>query len=588
MVEETEGSPSAASPPNPWPWRLTLVLLLLFNAQNLLWLSLDTHVLQQDESSHFKKSAKYGFLMLESHRVTRVGRRPVKELETLYSKTPVLSYLVRAPVSGFAGTLSCCYGGCKHPPLVYILGAPWNHLAGSADAGTFFNTLLFSTLLVLSVYFIGARFSNPWGGFLSALLAVTAPLYAFIAHQFLLDGPMTAMCALTFAAFLKTEGFRHRRASVLFGLIFGLGMLTKETFPIFMTGIFLAWIVQAWRTGRRVEKTPAWANLGLAALTAFATAGFWYVPYAPGMIKVFFHHHEMGGIEQDPSWTTLPGALFYVFALSDQLSFWFSVALFPALAAFCLRLRRHPALPAFLLCVFLPLIFFTLHPNKDWRYTMPIIPLAAIVVGSRVASLRPRPIALAAAILVGAVALVQFTGFHWKLPELPPTRVLTIRGWSKYGPSRIRLFPFDIAPDPFVPSQAVKGLLAEAERERMSAEKAGRKKVVIKYLFNLAELTAPVDLHFRAMRVRAKYTGKGVNVDISAALLKPEEIDGADLVLLKEGGDQGMLFHPDIMTGAVEYFRQRRDRYVLSASYPHADGSILRVYRPKNGREERP
>lgn len=94
------------------------------------------------------------------------------------------------------------------------------------------------------------------------------------AYDFRLDH--LAMCAIgiALACGLLTEGFRSRRASIVFGAAVGLTLLTR-----FLTGTYFIVILlalMAW-TARSTDRAPRLANLGLAALVAAALAApfFW-------------------------------------------------------------------------------------------------------------------------------------------------------------------------------------------------------------------------------------------------------------------------------------------------------------------------
>ncbi len=87
----------------------------------------------------------------------------------------------------------------KVPPLTYILAVPFQHIFGTgADEATLVH-LLFSAILLTSVYSLGSKLFNQKLGFWAAVLSILFPgLYRY-RLQFLLDYPLTAMVTLSFS-----------------------------------------------------------------------------------------------------------------------------------------------------------------------------------------------------------------------------------------------------------------------------------------------------------------------------------------------------------------------------------------------------
>ncbi len=102
----------------------------------------------------------------------------------------------------------------KIPPLAYILTVPFLQVFGTGDDRATLVHLLFSAILLASVYNLGAQLFNRQVGLWAAAICVLLPgLYRF-RLQFLLDYPLTA--AITFAFYCLTmwkasEGRRKKK-----------------------------------------------------------------------------------------------------------------------------------------------------------------------------------------------------------------------------------------------------------------------------------------------------------------------------------------------------------------------------------------
>jgi 4-amino-4-deoxy-L-arabinose transferase-like glycosyltransferase len=179
-----------------------LIVLVLFHAvNNWRWLTANVTVLGWDVPSHLGTSFIYNDML-----------RPLN-LRTLFSA------VVWHP---------------NRPPLFFLSAIPLYRLAGvSADVGTMVN-VLYLAVLFGSVYSIGRRLGGRSVGLLAAFVVATLPMIYAISRFFYLELALTAMVTLSIYLLLASEGFENRLASLLFGLSFGLGLLTKRTYLVFL------------------------------------------------------------------------------------------------------------------------------------------------------------------------------------------------------------------------------------------------------------------------------------------------------------------------------------------------------------------
>jgi hypothetical protein len=157
-----------------------------------------------------------------------------------------------------------------YPPFSYLVGSLGLTIGGVGVAPPIVaENLVFVTLLALGCYKVGRLAFGPAAGLLAVVFALGSPMIATQFHVFMTDAPETAMVAASIWLIIATEGFSKLRICAVAGLVVGLGMLTKEPFPIFILGVLL---VTAVRGGKR-----SWRGLALFAAVALAIALPWYI-----------------------------------------------------------------------------------------------------------------------------------------------------------------------------------------------------------------------------------------------------------------------------------------------------------------------
>jgi 4-amino-4-deoxy-L-arabinose transferase-like glycosyltransferase len=177
----------------------------------------------------------------------------------------------------------------NRPPLPFLSVVPFYRVFGVSTDVALMSNCLYLAILLGSVYGIGRSLYGPKVGLLASFLVSFYPVLFSISRLSYVDYAMTAMVALAIYLLLKTDGFRNRGWSLLFGFAAGLGLLTKWPFIAF-AGAPIAYV--AWRSGalrrvlyvswtgsegstrmRRILSSP-WLH-GVAALVL---TGAWYIP----------------------------------------------------------------------------------------------------------------------------------------------------------------------------------------------------------------------------------------------------------------------------------------------------------------------
>ncbi|HXA54079.1 MAG TPA: glycosyltransferase family 39 protein [Solirubrobacteraceae bacterium] len=307
---------------------------------------------------------------------------------------------------GTALTLSAPY-----PPFAYLVGSLGILLGGlSIPAMVITENLVFVTLLALGCYKVGRLAFSPLAGLLAVVFALGSPLISAQFHVFMTDAPETAMVAVSVWLIIASEGFSKLRVCALAGVACGLGMLTKEPFPIFVIGVVL---VTAVRGGPR-----SWRGLALFGGIALALALPWYIAEL-ATIKAIGGQATSSTSAYGSGGGYSPSGIAPPRLSSTNLEWYFwsmvnSLLLVPlfVLAAigwlwlmhgfirrrWVSRLAPELAIGSFVAWALLTETFF-----HDTRYDMPLLIYPAVFAGGWIASLKGRWRVLGTAALAAAV-----------------------------------------------------------------------------------------------------------------------------------------------------------------------------------------
>ncbi|MCC3592616.1 glycosyltransferase family 39 protein [Microcoleus sp. PH2017_28_MFU_U_A] len=297
----------------------------------------------------------------------------------------------------------------KIPPLVYILTVPFLHIFGTGGDRATLVHLLFSAILLASVYNLGTKLFNRQVGLWAAAICVLLPgLYRF-RLQFLLDFPLTA--AITFCFYCLTMWKKQENAaadfavyiterknqenrkifylnrlsffwSIAFGISLGLSILVKHTTVLFLFTP-IVWLAVG------TVRQKAWgrlAQLAGALLLSVAVFGPWaktnWLLILTGGKRATF---DSAIAEGDPGLNTIGAWIYYIQHLPEQVSW--PLLLIP-LVGFILYYWRNRADSQSILyldsCRWLGVFWIgaylinSLNINKDDRYVIPYLPILAI------------------------------------------------------------------------------------------------------------------------------------------------------------------------------------------------------------------
>lgn len=285
----------------------------------------------------------------------------------------------------------------------------------------------FLGIALVSLFLLGSRLFDAPTGLLAALLFGAAPFVVYSTTNFQLDLPLASVSVLALLVLLRTEESSGRAWSVAAGLTLGLGMLVKPPFAVYLLPPFL---LLAWRAARAPERGQRFVNLGLALLLGVVLSLPWYGLRLFGLpAQIANRAFKQAAASGYPEALTASSLFFYPRALLPI----FGLLAGPLFAWGLLVLVRRPKARGVLWSASLvPFGVFLFIQNKNLRYVLPLLPVAALIAAVGLRALAPAWRRGFTVALVGVSALqVSVAAFG-----MPP-----FLRWTPFNLSLVYSFP---------------------------------------------------------------------------------------------------------------------------------------------------
>ena len=365
------------------PWLVVGALFALLCAVTAVWVSVDRRPPAWDHANHLERA-------VECYRIlSQPGHDRLREI---------------LDVSSFYPPITACAAG-----LLYFV-FPIAPLTAQAVM------LGFLALGLAAVFALGRRLFDSETGLLAAFFFGTAPFVIFSLTNFQLDLPLASMVAAALYALVRSEGFSRPGWSMALGVALGLGMVTKPPFAGYVLPAFCWPLWQALRSGDR-RRRLGW--LGVALVVGVAIALPWYGPRIVGLpIQAANRSFKQAAEAGQAGYLSAESLLYYPRVLPMQFGA-LATLLFVAGAW---AARRYRESRAFLwLAGIVPFVMFSLIQNRNLRYTLPILPAAALLAAVGARSLPPawRRGGLWICVLVGLLQ-ISMTAFGVPVPPRVP------------------------------------------------------------------------------------------------------------------------------------------------------------------------
>jgi len=292
----------------------------------------------------------------------------------------------------------------KIPPLNYILTAPLVNLFGTTEDVATLIMLLYSGILLVSVYGLGIALFDATTGLWAAGLCQLIPGLYYHRLEFILDYPLTT--AVTFSFWLLTVYFfsQDKLSSwilgILWGISFGLAILMKQTALFFLFSPLLGILINFLRKRQWLRLLQLASSLMVGIAVAFPWYRTnWLLILTSGKRATI----DSAIAEGDPALNTLDAWTYYAKVLPYLLSW--HLLLIPLLGLLIYLVRKYfyqrsntknliySSKEAWMpIGVFLLGGYFlsSLNINKDARYILPLLPVLSLVLAVGLLSWRSR------------------------------------------------------------------------------------------------------------------------------------------------------------------------------------------------------
>ncbi|MBI3681435.1 MAG: glycosyltransferase family 39 protein [Acidobacteria bacterium] len=120
------------------------------------------------------------------------------------------------------------------PPLIALLPTPVYLMVGRIPRAAYAVNLVFLLVMFAALHRLGKRFGSPKAGLLAVYIAGTMPLLYGLSRWFLVECGLTAIVCVSICLLAEWDDFAGAWKGFLLGVTFGLGLLMKASFPLYV------------------------------------------------------------------------------------------------------------------------------------------------------------------------------------------------------------------------------------------------------------------------------------------------------------------------------------------------------------------
>lgn len=451
------------------------------------------------------------------------------------------------------------------PPLLMLSSLPFYLVFGRSTDVAVMTNILYLVILVLSVYGIGRRIHSKEVGLMAAFIVSVFPIIFGLSRSYWQDFPLTAMVSLSTYLLLRTDYFRDKKFSILFGLSIGLGMLTKWTYFVFLAGPFLYLFILSLKISEESgkERKKPILNVMVAILVGMVLASFWYIPNGLDVATKLLGlstgitgkgdeatRFQQLGESIGPS-GTLKSLLFYGgMLINEQVGFFFA-GLFLLFTVLLLKRERGKPLWMLLLWIVIPVVAFTLIKNKTTRNTVPMLPAMGLILSWGIMSIKASWKRITVTLIILLIGLFHYLTLSYGSTFFPKKLALTtpvgeIIFYEQYENRSYAIF------------RANQGdWKAEEIVNRINMDRGDKKDIHIVLL--------PRDA-FTWMAMEYTSYLKELPFTFIGAVNSPEAVLKADYVLLKKGGFIAPWFLMKNVHTSIDLMEEHQEEFKLLTS----------------------
>ncbi|MCD4786540.1 MAG: glycosyltransferase family 39 protein [Candidatus Eremiobacteraeota bacterium] len=129
------------------------------------------------------------------------------------------------------------------PPLVYFVTSVFFKFGGISQQVARISITFFAIVFLLAMFGIGYELGGYYSAVAVTSLAAASPHILNVSRLYFLEFPQTALTALAFYLLLKTDSFKNRKYSILFGVVLAISFLAKWSTAFFMIAPILWFLI---------------------------------------------------------------------------------------------------------------------------------------------------------------------------------------------------------------------------------------------------------------------------------------------------------------------------------------------------------
>jgi 4-amino-4-deoxy-L-arabinose transferase-like glycosyltransferase len=514
-------------------WLIVLLIWFFYSVNLVAWELSNQRVVGYDEVCHFGNSVAFW-----------------QAYATPWVFLHFWSFLAK-----LSATQPLCLTIGIYPPLIYaVTGLTYFILPPTLEAAAISN-VIFLFILIGSTFKLTEELVGRTAGFVAAFLIGAYPIIVGTTRYYYLDFGVTAIVALTFLLLVKSQRFQNTKIDVLLGFTILAGMLSKDTYPLYVAAPFVYILLKAYPNRRAILN-----GIGVLAIASMSAA--WYLQ--PGELALLYYYNFVVPLIRGD----LSSSLAPLNHLETMVLYGTGFLLF---ALFCVGLPiilRNPKARVFcsvgLLGGFLVLGFADTR-YFDPRFTMPFLPLLAMTSASLFNKTnrhsRARVIAL---IVVVSLVLGEYASITYNAP------MLSGLSWPANSQTMVAVYP--PSQDDWKVSEIVRAIGVDASNHQIN-----RPVVVVPVLG--AYFDDALFLYY------AYVDGVNLTINTNGYLSPADGIRAActaNYVVLRTSSDGSQIIGSVIEQNVAlvaTWINLHKSNYVALGNYSLPDGSIAHLYR---------
>ena len=272
-----------------------------------------------------------------------------------------------------------------YPPLFDAATMGFFKVLGVTVLSARLVSVTFSLLSLLAVFELAYSMYGAKTALIASILLGLFPGYFWLSRVAMIETMLVFFVTASLLFFFSWLRNRQDKMLVLSGLALGLGFLTK--YQMLIAGVIM---VASMLLLARDHLKVKLSKITLLIITAIAVAIPWFLisydVYASKLLDEWVYALQMGNPEKSFYSVRYPLPMFYFIEMTwpycdvHPISLFLYIISLLGLGLFAWRRKKEDRL--LLIWFIVVFVFFTLIPNKHWRYVLPLFPALAISAAS--------------------------------------------------------------------------------------------------------------------------------------------------------------------------------------------------------------